>query len=128
MNKKSIYRFLAFFFIVVPSFAQQYKQATIDLSPVVIENGNYYFNGQRVSFDAMMIPLISVQDDEINRKLKVMNTTKNVFKIAVGIHQFTSLSKVSVQTNREYISIKQGFDLGNYWCHYGASPSASPPQ
>jgi hypothetical protein len=112
MKRKSIYTILALF-VVVASVAQQSKQITIDLSPVVIERGNYYFNGQRVTFDAMMIPLISLQDDKINKKLKVMNTTKDVFKFAVAITSTYFLIQ-SVSANQQSQSTYQ-LNKGLIW-------------
>jgi hypothetical protein len=109
MKQKAIYTILAVFFIVFSSFAQRSKQITIDLSPVVIENGKYIFNGHRVSFDAMMIPFTSLNDDNINKKIKVMNTTRDVFKIVIAlplIYLFAQSLSASQQQGSIYQSNK----------------------
>jgi hypothetical protein len=108
MNRKSFYRVLAAFFIVFPSFAQQNKQIVVQLSPVVIQNGKYIFEGQRVSFEALMIPLMAVHDDQINKKLKVLKTTRVVHKIAIWLPllYFTAQSVSGNQQGSTYQSNK----------------------
>lgn len=62
-------------------FGQSLHQITIDINPVAIENGRYYFNGKRVSFDALMLPLLSVDDEKVNRHIKTIQVIQDGRKL-----------------------------------------------
>ncbi len=73
---------LIIFFITSYNAQCQFKPhlITINLSPIVIENGKYYYDGRRVKFEDVVMPLIAVNDEQINQKLKVIQTLKDIRK------------------------------------------------
>jgi hypothetical protein len=128
MNQKFTYTILAVVFIIAPSFSQQNKQIVVNLSPVVIENGQYIFEGHRVSFEAMMIPFIYAHDDKINTKLRVLNTTKDVFKLAIAvplIYLFIQLLNADPQTGSSIYQSNKALiwtTVGTTWAYYITIP------
>jgi len=64
--------FLLSLFLIVLSFSvsgQQYK--TVELKPITQEGWKYFYDLKRVSSPAALeVPLIAVNDDEVNRYLK----------------------------------------------------------
>ncbi len=56
------------------------KQITIVLSPIIISNGKYYFESKRVKFEDIMLPLISLNDQKINNRIKIIQTLKDIRK------------------------------------------------
>ena len=60
---------LIIFFITSYNAQCQFKPhlITINLSPIVIENGKYYYDGRRVKFEDVVMPLIAVNDEQINQ-------------------------------------------------------------
>ncbi|HTH54947.1 MAG TPA: hypothetical protein VL728_02800 [Cyclobacteriaceae bacterium] len=57
-----------------------YKQICLTLSPIVVENGKYYFNEKRVKYEEIVLPLMSVNDRIINKKVKTVRTMRELFK------------------------------------------------
>lgn len=53
------------------------KQVIISLSPIVIENGKYFYDGRRVKFEEVVMPLIVLNDEKVNRKIKWINTLRD---------------------------------------------------
>lgn len=49
------------------------RQISIDVHPIVSQNGKYYFNQQRVRFETLLLPLLSLNDTGINKNLRVIN-------------------------------------------------------
>lgn len=82
-------------FVIVCFLAQSFvkiysqipaRQITLDLNPIVVEGGRYYFNGQRLSFDGLIIPLRAVDDREVNRHIKTVYTVRtSQTLVSVGI-------------------------------------------
>lgn len=58
--------------------AQHIKTKTIELKPIHIQGGKYYYNFKKVSGGAcgLQIPLESLGDDEINRRYKSFRTMR----------------------------------------------------
>jgi len=54
------------------------RQVTISLSPIVIHNGKYFFDCRRVKFEEMLLPLVSVDDQSVDHRLKVVRTLKDL--------------------------------------------------
>lgn len=50
------------------------RQITITLSPIVIQNGKYYFEGRRIQFEEFALALVSVHDNVVDHRLKVVRT------------------------------------------------------
>lgn len=72
---------IAFILVAFNSYGQfKSRQITINLSPIAIQSGKYYFNGRRVNFEEIVLPLIAVQDDQINRNLKTIHVMHDIRK------------------------------------------------
>ncbi len=52
------------------------RQITLDLNPIVVEGGRYYFNGQRLTFDGLIIPLKAIEDGDVNRYIKTIHALR----------------------------------------------------
>jgi hypothetical protein len=65
------------------------RQITLDLNPIAIENGRYYFNGKRVTFDGLLIPLQAVDDKQVNRSIKTalaLRTSQTVVRLGLSVY------------------------------------------
>ncbi|MCK6616471.1 MAG: hypothetical protein L6Q51_02390 [Cyclobacteriaceae bacterium] len=65
------------------------RQITLDLNPIAIENGRYYFNGKRVTFDGLLIPLQAVDDNQVNQSIKTaltLRTSQTVVRLGLSVY------------------------------------------
>jgi hypothetical protein len=90
---KAINRILIALFLVqysVNIYAQTPGQKiTIELNPIAIENGKYYFNGKRVTFDGLVIPLQAVDDKKVDRSIKTvfaLRTSQTVVRLGLSVY------------------------------------------
>jgi hypothetical protein len=60
------------------SKSYQPKQITLVLHPVVIENGKYYFDGRPITYDGLMLPMISLNDEKTNQRMRTVRTLINL--------------------------------------------------
>ncbi|HTH58172.1 MAG TPA: hypothetical protein VL728_19125 [Cyclobacteriaceae bacterium] len=70
------------------NYRQHSKQMTIDLSPIVLSHGRYYYDGRHVSFDQLAMPLLAVKDSAVDRHLKSVFRTRLIgagVQAAMGI-------------------------------------------
>jgi len=90
----------------------QSRQITIDLKPVVIENGRYFFDGRRITYDGMMPLMISLDDEKIDHSMKTVNTLVDLKRpiyylefAAITIGGFRVISTGSGQDSYLYSAI-----------------------
>lgn len=87
MKKKLIGAIAFVFFGLLNAKAQNQninRQITINLSPIVIENGKYFYDGRRLKFEEIVMPLIAINDEKVNRKIKVINTLRDTRRFVVA--------------------------------------------
>ena len=84
-------------FIFSGSKAQGIKQITINLSPIVVDNGRYYYDGRRVKFEGVIIPLIAVHDVKIDQNLKSINIIQDLRVVATTTPLVFALYNLSNQ-------------------------------
>jgi hypothetical protein len=69
MKKTSLLLSLFFAVIALPAWCQQYR--TVELKPITQQGWRYYYDLKKVSSPvALEMPLMAVNDDEVNRYLK----------------------------------------------------------
>jgi hypothetical protein len=56
------------------------RQIMINLSPIIPDRGRYFYEGRRVRFEEVVLPLISINDVIVNRRLEVVRTLTDVYK------------------------------------------------
>jgi hypothetical protein len=79
------------------SNAQYAKQITVNLYPIIIENGRYFYDGRRVNFEEVVMPLISINDQKIDQKLKLLNTLKDIRHVVATVPLVIFLVNMSNQ-------------------------------
>jgi hypothetical protein len=50
------------------------KEITIKLSPIIMERGKYYYEGKRVRFEEVVMPLMATNDDIVDKRLRLIHT------------------------------------------------------
>jgi hypothetical protein len=56
------------------------RSISIPLSPIVLENGKYFYDGRRVYFEDIVLPLVSINDHIVDRQLKVVRTMTDMIR------------------------------------------------
>lgn len=121
MNPKSIPILAILLFFSARLFAQfQPAELTIPLNPIVIENGKYYFNGKRTTFDGLLVPLQAINDQKTDRNIKTilgLRTTQHVIQIGTTIYL---INLVASANQSAYINPKhlQILFYGTVGLHY----------
>lgn len=60
------------------------KQITINLTPIVVENGKYFYDGKRVKFEEFVFPMLALNDKILNRKIKFVHTFEDIQKLVLA--------------------------------------------
>ena len=53
---------------------------SIPLSPIVLEKGKYFYDGRRVNFEDIVLPLVSINDPKVDHQLKVVHTMTDLIR------------------------------------------------
>ena len=83
------------------------RQVTIELSPITVQNGKYYFDNRRVKFEEIVLPLISVNDKIVDHRLRVVRTMTDLRRPLrlLPLFYLTTISSRLPTTGSGYLSV-----------------------
>jgi hypothetical protein len=64
----------------VPSTNITPRLISIPLSPIVLENGKYFYDGRRVNFEEIVLPMMALNDRIVDHQLKVVRTMTDLIR------------------------------------------------
>jgi hypothetical protein len=94
------------------NYLQHTKQITIDLSPIILSHGRYYYDGRHVRYEQLTMPLLAVKDSVVDHYMKSAMKTRligAVFQLGTGLTYTILLASKNPANN---INLLLGFYLG----------------
>ncbi len=80
MRLISAFSVFAFFYLNLHAQVEP-KSIRVDLQPIVIENGKYYFGTKRTNFNALVIPLHAIDDQKVDQTIKNIHTIRDLNRL-----------------------------------------------
>ncbi|MBS1682403.1 MAG: hypothetical protein JST48_11875 [Bacteroidetes bacterium] len=96
-------------FPLPPNF--QPRTITVELRPILIQKGKYYFDNRRVKYEDVGFLLMAVHDAKIDRKMKVIRTLKDI-RIPLGLLPLLYARQLNQPTSFSAMQDQAYFFLG----------------